>query len=160
MFSTCLQYCQKEMKIIKKSEFFSKMEHPKRSSSQVGSSLSRKHYIRLQKQILQLIGSTLYSQRKKVLLILTRMTNSGSDLALLRQHCVKCVKYVTCVKCVKYVTCVKCVKCVKCVTYSKLTQCPDLCTQSVLSQWKGSNRKQSARCQQVSRLKASAFYIW
>jgi hypothetical protein len=27
-------------------------------------------------------------------------------------------------------------------------------------QWKGSNSKQSARWQHVSRLKASAFYIW
>jgi hypothetical protein len=27
-------------------------------------------------------------------------------------------------------------------------------------QWKGSNRKQSARWQYVSRLKASAFYRW
>ncbi len=28
------------------------------------------------------------------------------------------------------------------------------------SQWKGNNRKQSARCQHVSQLKASAFFIW
>ncbi len=35
-----------------------------------------------------------------------------------------------------------------------------LSLKSILAEWKGSNRKQSARWQHISRLKANAFCIW